>query len=104
MQAPNSVDRYFTAQVVGGRLVVDMGRTASARNLPQHGVLVDWVSGLVKVSDMAWRSHWAADPVDPLTGQPLNLPRLSRWRRRVLVVGLAVWSLALGGGMWWWRG
>lgn len=103
MQAPETIDRYFTEQVVGRHLVVDMGLSASARNQPRQGVMVDWVSGKARMSGVAWHSVWATDPVDAVMGQPLNLPLLSRWKRRVLLLALLVWSLLLGGAICWWR-
>ena len=103
MQATDTTDRYFTEQVVGRHLVVDMGLSASARNQPRQGVLINWVTGTAQVSRMAWHSLWATDPVEAVMGQPLNLPQLARWKRRVLLLALLVWSLLLSGTVYWWR-
>lgn len=103
VQAPNTVDRYFTEQVVGRRLVVDMGLSATARSQPRQGVVVEWASGKASVSSMAWRSMLATDPAEAVMGRPLNLPQLVRWKRRVLLLALAGWSAALAGGMYWWQ-
>lgn len=103
MQAPDTIDRYFTEQVVGRRVVVDMGLSASARHQPRQGVLIEWASGKASMSSMAWRSVWATDPVEAVMGQPLNLSQLSRWKRRVLLLALLAWSLLLTGTVYWWR-
>jgi hypothetical protein len=103
VQAPDTIDRYFTEQVVGRHLVVDMGLSATARSQPMQGVMVEWASGKARVSGMAWRSLWTTDPVDAVMGQPLNLPQLARWKRRVLLLALLLWSAALAGGMYAWR-
>jgi hypothetical protein len=103
MQDPDDIDRYFTERVIGRQLVVDMGLSATARALPRHGVLVDWASGKASISGMAFRSLWAAEPADAVMGQPMNLPGLVRWRRRVLLGGALAWSALLVGLMSWWR-
>lgn len=103
LQASDAIDRYFTAQVVGRHMVVDMGLSATARNQPVQGVVVEWASGRARVSRMAWRSLWVSNPVDAVSGQPVYLPQLVRWKRRVLLLALLVWSLALAGGMVLWR-
>jgi hypothetical protein len=103
MQHPDSVDRYFTEQVVGRPFTVDMGPSAGKRSAPSRGVLVEWLSGRAELTGVAFGSLWADEPSDPLLGRPLNLPGLLRWRSGLsLLIGLA-WTATVVGLTLWWR-
>lgn len=100
MQDPQSIDHYFTEQIVGTRLTVDLGPAIGRREEPRRGVLVQALGGGAELSALALRSTWAADPAAVLSGQPVSLERLGRWRRGWLVGGALLWSGLLVAGCW----
>jgi hypothetical protein len=104
MQDPASIDRYFTEQVVGRPLVVDMGPSDGTSTWPRRGVAVAWLGGAARLTALAGRSLWASDPADALAGQPVNLPGLRRWQYGALVAAGLAWSVALVALTLWWRG
>lgn len=94
MQDPQALDRYFTEQVVGEALVVEMGPSAGVRREPASGLRLNLLSTQVELLGNALRGHAAP-------GQPASELVLARARRRLQVLGLlvflALWSVAL----WW---
>lgn len=100
MQYPDSIDRYFTEQVVGRPFTVVMGPSAGLRQQPTRGVLVTWLGGRVELVGVALRSLWAESPADAVLGQPLSLPGLVRWRRGLLAAAWLLWSAILAAVVW----
>ena len=100
MQDPQSIDHYFTEQIVGTRLTVDLGPSIGRREEPRRGVLVQALGGAAELSVQALRSAWAADPTAVVSGQPVSLERLGRWRRGWLAGGALLWSGLLVAACW----
>lgn len=101
MQDAQAIDRYFTEQMIGRQLVIDMGSSAGMRTLSRHGVQVEWLSGQVRLGDMALRSLLVADPAEAVAGRPFNLLRLKRWRRRALLALALLWTVLVATGAGW---
>jgi hypothetical protein len=100
MPEADDIDRYFTEQVVGGPVSVPMGPTAGARQVSDHGVLVEWLGARTHLIGVAAKSLWAAEPTRALAGRPLQLSQIPPLRRRLLLGGLLLWSLLLSAGLW----
>ncbi len=94
MQDPQALDRYFTEQVVGEAIVVEMGPSAGVRREPASGLRFDLLSNQAELFGNALRGHAAP-------GQPASELALARARRRLQVLGLlaflVLWTVAL----WW---
>ena len=101
MQDAEAIDRYFTEQMIGRQLVIDMGASASVKTLSRHGVLVAWLSGQASLTDMALRSLVANDPAAAVAGRPLNVLRLTRRRRRLLLALALLWTVLVATGTGW---
>ena len=95
------VDRYFTEQVVGPAIVVEMGPAASRRNLPSQGVLLDPISRQAELFGVGVRSLFAPEPWRAVAGTPVVLAQMQPLRMKLLLGGLAVWSLALWAAFVW---
>lgn len=100
MQDQDTIDRYFTHQIVGAPCALPMGASQSVRQVSDRGVRWDGLTGRLTLVGLAGRSLWSRDPARLLAGRPLGLPELARWRRRWMVLAglgwvlLAVWVLA----------
>jgi hypothetical protein len=101
MQERESLDRYFTEQVVGEPIVVAMGPSEGVRREPARGLRLHLLEAQAELL-----SHAARGLVSPLQGdaglgQPVSTEALVRARRRLLVIGLfailSIWSALL----WW---
>lgn len=104
MHDEQSIDHYFTEQIVGPSRLVMMGPSAGQVLKPSRGVLIDGGRARLEIGLLAARSAWAAEPGDVIVGRPVSLPALTRWRVGLLLVSWLVWSAALVGlCAWWWR-
>lgn len=104
MHDAQSIDQYFTEQIVGAPFTVDMGPSVGRREQPRGGVLVEGLRGALHMTLLATKAAWAADPATVVMGQPLSLPGLARWRRQVLLGALLLWStLLVGLCAWVWQ-
>jgi hypothetical protein len=104
MHDAQSIDQYFTEQIVGGPITVDMGPSVGIAEQPRQGVLVERLRGLTEMSLLGVRSAWAGEPADVVMGRPLSLTGLARWRLGVLLAAWAGWSLLLTAVLAWaWR-
>ena len=103
MQDADSINQYFTEQIVGTAQTLAMGPSVGVRTQPHRGVIIEGAGRALQMSLLAVRSSWAGDPVDVVVGQPLSLPGLARWRVRLLLLAWLAWSAALVGACaWWW--
>lgn len=99
--APDSIDRYFTRNIVGEAMVVELG--------PSHGRQIratspQWVEVIAEraaVAALAARTLFGQEPGEALAGQPVSLPRLRRWQWRWVVLAVVLWSMLLLGVAWW---
>jgi len=99
-------DRFFTEHIVGLPVLVDMGRSASVRQVSDRGVRIGALGEKARLIGLAGRTLLSRDPTRAVAGQPLALPGLIALRRKVLVAGLVAWSLLVGGTVagaciWW---
>lgn len=95
------IDRYFTEQVVGPAIVVEMGPAASRRALPSQGVLLDSASRRAELYGVGLRSLLAPEPWRAAAGTPMVLAQMRPLRLKLLAGGLALWSLALWAAFAW---
>ncbi|MBN8487119.1 MAG: hypothetical protein J0M20_05215 [Burkholderiales bacterium] len=104
MHDEQSIDQYFTEQIVGPTRLVAMGPTVGQQRRPSRGVLVDAGRVRLEMSLMAARSAWAAEPGEVVVGQPVSLPALARWRMGLLLAAWLAWSAGLVAlCAWWWQ-
>ena len=102
MKTPETIDRYFTEQVIGPTIVVALGPADSVRREPSRGVMLDMLGQRVELLGAAGLTLVSGEPWRALSGAPVTLPRLRSARRAVVVAALAAWSVALWGLFWWW--
>ncbi|MBQ0931055.1 hypothetical protein [Ideonella alba] len=104
MHDEQSIDQYFTEQIVGPTRQVTLGPSVGLVRQPSRGVLVEGSRAGLELTLLAARSAWAAEPGEVLVGRPVSLPRLARWRIGLLLVAWLVWSAGLVAACaWWWR-
>lgn len=94
MQDVQSIDDYFTEQVVGKAFAVSMGPSTAVQEHPGRGVLVRSLASARDVALLAAGSAWNA-PADVVAGTPISLRGLARWRRWLLVLAWAAWTAAM---------
>lgn len=101
MRDRQSLDRYFTEQVVGAAMSVSMGPSDGIRSEPSTGLRLHALRDEVELLAHAASGIVSPGNAGPVVGRPVSLAILTRTRRRVLVLGLlailAVWSA----GLWW---
>lgn len=98
---PDPIDRYFTEQVVGPAIVVELGPAASRRSLPSQGVLLDPISRRAELFGVGLRSLLAPEPWRAVAGTPVVLAQMRPLRLKLLWGGLALWSLGLWAAFHW---
>ncbi|MBQ0957396.1 hypothetical protein KAK06_00365 [Ideonella sp. 4Y11] len=104
MHDEQSIDQYFTEQIVGPTRQVAMGPSVGQLRQPSRGVLVEGSRTGLEMTLLAVRSAWAAEPGEVLVGRPVSLPRLARWRIGLMLVAWLAWSAGLVAACaWWWR-
>ena len=99
-------ERFFTEHIVGLPALVDMGRSASVRQVSDRGVRIGALGEKARLIGLAGRTLLSRDVTGAVSGQPLALPGLIALRRKVLVAGLVAWTLLVGGTVagaciWW---
>lgn len=94
MQDREALDRYFTEQVVGESVLVEMGPSAGVRREPTRGLKLHLLEGKAELLGQAMQG-------DAGLGKPVSSVALARTRRQLLIGGmlliLVLWSVAL----WW---
>jgi hypothetical protein len=104
MQTQESLDAYFTQQIVGSPVRVSLGPSARVRQTSRHGVVIDRISGQASLLRQAGQSLLSSDWTPALSGRPVNRRRLLRVRRALVVIGLLAWTAGVAGLALWWRG
>lgn len=95
MQDREALDRYFTEQVVGESMVVEMGPSANVRREPARGLKLHLLEAKAELVGQALQGEAGG------LGKPVSPVALGRTRRQLLIGGmlliLVLWSAAL----WW---
>lgn len=100
LQPDREFDDFFTEQIVGMAAPVVMGPQAGLRQVSDRGVRLEAWNDQWRLLGRTARSAWAREPASALSGQPMDLTRVPRLRRRLLLGGLLAWSLGLGLALW----
>lgn len=94
MQDREALDRYFTEQVVGESVVVEMGPSAGVRREPTRGLKLHLLEGKAELLGQAMLGEAGL-------GKPVSPMALAKTRRQLMIGGmlliLVLWSAAL----WW---
>jgi hypothetical protein len=101
MQDRETLDRYFTEQVVGESFVVEMGPSVGVRREPTRGLKLHLLEGQVELLGHAARGLVSPLQGDAGLGKPVSTLALARARRRLLVGSLLA-ILALWSALLWW--
>ena len=99
--APDSIDRYFTRNIVGEAMVVELGPSQGQQVKATSAMWVEVIAERAGLAALAARTLFGSEPGDTLAGQPVSLPRLRRWQWRWVIVTFVVWSALLLGAAWW---
>lgn len=94
-RARSPIDSYFTHAILGETLVVQLGATASATTLPNHGRWVEVAGRDLSLIGVAARSLAHGEAARADAGQPTSVAGLKRLRRDLVIVALAAWSVGL---------
>lgn len=100
MQRPDPLDDYFTDAVVGPAVEVSLGPRSSLRQASDQGVLLEGAGDRLRLLGALVRGLWRHDPQVELAGLPVIPAQLPRLRKRLLLGLLLLWSLLLGGALW----
>jgi hypothetical protein len=92
MSAPDPIDNYFTRNIVGTAMLVEMGPGDSVRNLPERGQWLEAGRQRARLAGIALASLAGRDPHDSQLGEPVSARRLSRVRWQVGLLVLLAWS------------
>jgi hypothetical protein len=101
MQDREALDRYFTEQVVGEPVVVEMGPSAGVRREPTRGLKLHLLEGQVELLGHAARGLVSPLQGDGGLGKPVSSVALARARRRLLVGGLLLILVSWSAALWW---
>lgn len=101
MQDRAALDRYFTEQVVGEPIVIEMGPSEGVRREPARGLRLHLLEAQAELLGHAARGLVSPLQGDAGLGQPVSTEALARARRRLLVIAL-FGILALWSAMLWW--
>ena len=101
MEDREAIDRYFTEQVVGEPIVVEMGPSAGNRREPTRGLKLHLLEAQAELLGHAARGLVSPLQGDAGMGRPVSTYALARARRRLMVLGL-VGILALWSALLWW--
>lgn len=103
--APDSIDRYFTRNIVGEAMVVELGPSQGQQVRATSPMWVEVVAERAGIAALAARTLFGDEPGDVLAGRPVALPRLRRWQWRWVVLAVLLWTALLLGVAWWaWAG
>jgi hypothetical protein len=92
------LDHYLTAQVVGPARTLTLGPSASLRQVSDRPARLDLLMDRLTLARGVVASLWRQDAAQALSGWPLPLSALPRWRRRAIGALLLLWSLLLAAG------
>ena len=101
MQDRETLDRYFTEQVVGEPFVIEMGPSVGVRREPTRGLKLHLLEGQVELLGHAARGLVSPLQGDAGLGKPVSTLALAKARRRLLVGSLLA-ILALWSALLWW--
>jgi hypothetical protein len=100
MAETDPIDRYFTRNIVGDAMVVDMGVPAPALLQATSPAWVEVLGDRAGAAALAVRSLWTDEPGEVLAGRPVDLPALALTQRRLLLAGGLGWLVALAALAW----
>ncbi|MBT9599477.1 MAG: hypothetical protein IV094_26140 [Vitreoscilla sp.] len=96
-----ALDRYFTEQVVGQPIAVEMGPSSGIRREPAQGLRLHLLGGHAELLGQAARSLFAPASTASWAGQPRSEQALARARRRLLAGGAVLFLVAWSAALWW---
>ena len=96
-----ALDRYFTAQVVGVAIAVEMGPSDGIRREPAQGMRLHLLGGHAELLGEAARSLTSPTSTAAWAGQPRSELSLARARRRLLAGGSLLFLVAWSAALWW---
>jgi hypothetical protein len=101
MQDREALDRYFTEQVVGEPVVVEMGPSVGVRREPTRGLKLHLLEGQIELLGHAARGLVSPLQGDGGLGKPVSSLALAKARRRLLVGGLLLILVLWSAALWW---
>jgi hypothetical protein len=96
-----ALNRYFTEQVVGETVAVEMGPSNGVRREPVQGLRLHLLGGRAEVLGQAAHSLFAPSSTSRWAGQPRSELALARARRHLMAGGALLFLVAWSAALWW---
>ena len=86
------VNLYFTRQIIGPVMDVQLGPSEQHQQLPKRGVMLDFIHGTGQLLGMSGLSLLQSDPLQAVGGHAINWRQLRNWRKAWVIFFILIWT------------